>query len=150
MGALVLTDRQRVALEFVLRNGRLTIQDYEGLCPGVTRRTLQRDLRALAAKGLLAQEGATNLGVSLYAMGIGLAQPGLGAFVIDRLTPERHGIGMATFAQGLDLGMGLGGVLMGSIATQAGFTPMYLCGSGCRAVALAIFVWGSRTSEAQT
>jgi MFS family permease len=92
---------------------------------------------------------ALYLGVSLYAMGVGLAQPGLGAFVIDRLTPERRGIGMATFAQGLDLGMGLGGVLMGSIATQAGFTPMYLCGSGCLAVALAIFVWGSRTSEAQ-
>ena len=93
---------------------------------------------------------ALYLGVSLYAMGIGLAQPGLGAFVIDRLTPERRGIGMATFAQGLDLGMGLGGVLMGSIATHAGFTPMYLCGSGCLAVALVIFVWGSRTSEAQT
>ena len=38
---------------------------------------------------------ALYLGVSLYAMGIGLAQPGLGAFVIDRLTPERRGIGMA-------------------------------------------------------
>ena len=55
-----LSARQRIALEYALGNGRLTIQDYEGLCPGVTKRTLQRDLRALVAKGLLAQEGATN------------------------------------------------------------------------------------------
>ena len=74
---------------------------------------------------------ALYVGVGVYAMGIGLAQPGLGALMIDRLTPERRGLGMATFAQGLDLGMGLGGVLMGGIASQAGFTPMYVCGSGC-------------------
>ena len=81
-------------------------------------------------------------------MGIGLAQPGLGAWMIDRLTPERRGLGMATFAQGLDLGMGLGGVLMGSIASQAGFAPMYVCGSGCLAVGLAIFLSGSQRSHA--
>lgn len=92
---------------------------------------------------------ALYIAVSFYAAGIGLAQPGLGAFVIDRLTQERRGIGMATFAQGLDLGMGLGGVLMGSIATHAGFTPMYLCGSGCLIAALVVFMWGLRSSETQ-
>ena len=51
---------------------------------------------------------------------------------------------MSTFGQGTDLGMGLGGVLMGRIATHAGFTPMYLCGSGCIGVALAIFLCGNR------
>ena len=91
---------------------------------------------------------ALYVGVSVYAMGIGLAQPGLGALMIDRLTPERRGLGMATFAQGLDLGMGLGGVLMGSIASQAGFTPMYVCGSGCLAVGLVIFLFGSQRSQA--
>ncbi|HJY82439.1 MAG TPA: hypothetical protein VKK81_15335 [Candidatus Binatia bacterium] len=65
--------------------------------------------------------------------------------MIDRLTPERRGLGMSTFGQGTDLGMGLGGVLMGHIAAYVGFTPMYLCGSGCVGVALAIFLWGNRT-----
>lgn len=93
---------------------------------------------------------ALYIAVSFYAAGIGLAQPGLGALVIDRLSQERRGIGMATFAQGLDLGMGLGGVLMGGIATQAGFTPMYLCGSACLGVALVVFGWGLRSSKTQT
>ena len=87
------------------------------------------------------------LGVSLYGLGIGLAQPGLSAFVIDRLTPDRRGLGMSTFGQGIDLGMGLGGVLMGHIATQVGFTLMYLCGSGCIGVGLVVFLWGNRAAQ---
>lgn len=84
------------------------------------------------------------VGVSLYGLGIGLAQPGLSAFMIDRLAPERRGLGMSTFGQGLDLGMGVGGVLMGAIATHFGFTLMYLCGSVCASAGLAIFWWGTR------
>jgi MFS family permease len=86
------------------------------------------------------------LGVSLYGLGFGLAQPGLSAFTIDRLTPERRGVGMSTFGQGLELGMGLGGILMGYIATHAGFTIMYLSGSVCVATALAIFLLGNRAA----
>jgi MFS family permease len=86
------------------------------------------------------------LGVSLYGLGFGLAQPGLSAFTIDRLTPERRGVGLGTFAQGLELGMGLGAILMGYIATHAGFTIMYLSGSMCIAAALVIFLLGNRTA----
>ena len=52
-----LSDRQAVALGHVIEHGRLTIHDYEKLCPGANRRTLQRDLRALVEKGLLAEAG---------------------------------------------------------------------------------------------
>lgn len=55
-----LSDRQGVALGHALERGGLTIQDYENLCPGVSRRTLQRELRAMVDKGLLTPEGATN------------------------------------------------------------------------------------------
>jgi MFS family permease len=85
------------------------------------------------------------VGVGFYGLGIGLAQPGLSAFTIDRLAPERRGLGMSTFGQGLDLGMGAGGVLMGTIATQWGFPLMYLCGSICASLGLVIFWWGFRT-----
>lgn len=40
-----------------LAAGRLTIQELEALCPGVNRRTLQRDLKALVGKGLRAERG---------------------------------------------------------------------------------------------
>ena len=55
-----LSDRQALALGRVLDQGRLTIQDFATLCPGVNRRTLQRDLRDMVEKGLLATEGQTN------------------------------------------------------------------------------------------
>ena len=55
-----LSDRQAVALGRVLETGRLTIQEFEALNPGTNRRTLQRDLREMVKKGLLAPWGATS------------------------------------------------------------------------------------------
>jgi Tetracyclin repressor-like, C-terminal domain len=55
-----LSHRQRLALEYAIARGGLTIQNYEALCPQFSRRTLQRDLQAIAQKGLLDIEGKTN------------------------------------------------------------------------------------------
>ncbi len=55
-----LSVRQALALGQVLDVGRLTIQELEALCPGVNRRTLQRDLRDLVERGLLVAQGQTN------------------------------------------------------------------------------------------
>lgn len=55
-----LTNRQEKALEYALEHGGLTIQQYESLCPELSRRTLQRDLKSLLNKGLLISEGATS------------------------------------------------------------------------------------------
>jgi len=66
-----LSDRQRAALEHALENGGLTIQDYMALCPRLSRRTLQRELKAMVDKELLIPEGATN---RLYYR-LGLVKP---------------------------------------------------------------------------
>ena len=55
-----LSERQTLALGHVLEHGRLVIQEYEALCPGVNRRTLQRDLKVLVEKGLLKPRGSTS------------------------------------------------------------------------------------------
>ncbi len=55
-----LSDRQRVALQWVLERGILTTNDLAALCPGISRRSLQRDLREMVELGLLTSEGATN------------------------------------------------------------------------------------------
>jgi Fic family protein len=55
-----LNERQGMAIEHLLQTGRMDIRDYEALCPGVSRRTLQRDLSALEARGLVSHEGETN------------------------------------------------------------------------------------------
>ncbi|MCX7005417.1 MAG: Fic family protein, partial [bacterium] len=52
-----LADRQVKALEYLLEHGRLTIQEYEAVCPGVNRRTLQRDLKSMADKAMLVEGG---------------------------------------------------------------------------------------------
>jgi Fic family protein len=55
-----LNGRQTSAVRFMLEQGRLTIQAFESLCPQANRRSLQRDLRELARKGVIASTGATN------------------------------------------------------------------------------------------
>jgi len=42
------------------QHGKLTIQDFEALCPSVNRRSLQRDLEGMVDKKLIAAGGATN------------------------------------------------------------------------------------------
>lgn len=54
-----LSARHAVALDYVLEHGSLAIQDYELLCPGVNRRTLQRDLKLLISKGLFDERGTS-------------------------------------------------------------------------------------------
>lgn len=55
-----LTARQTQALGYILECGKMTIQDYESLCPDVNRRTLQRDLKKMVNRGLLQTEGETH------------------------------------------------------------------------------------------
>jgi len=55
-----LNERQTKAIEYLLQFDRLTIQDYEVLCPEVNRRSLQRDFKIMIEKELIAAEGATN------------------------------------------------------------------------------------------
>lgn len=55
-----LNDRQSKALGYLLEHKKLTIQNFEALCPTVNRRSLQRDLKVMQDKGLATSEGATN------------------------------------------------------------------------------------------
>ena len=54
-----LSDRQAMALAHILVHGSLTIQDFERLCSRVSRRTLQRDLKLIIDKGLLAEKSTS-------------------------------------------------------------------------------------------
>jgi Fic family protein len=53
-----LSARQALALAHVIERGRLAIQEYGALCPGVNRRTLQRDLKALVGMRLIEEQGS--------------------------------------------------------------------------------------------
>ena len=55
-----LNKRQEKALRIMLENGEMGIQDYEKMCRGVTRKTLQRDMKEMMEKGLVVREGRTS------------------------------------------------------------------------------------------
>ena len=53
-------ERKTKEIEYLLLHERLSIQDYEVLCPSVNRRSSQRDLKILIEKELIDSESATN------------------------------------------------------------------------------------------
>lgn len=55
-----LNQRQVSALRYIVQNGILSGYEFQALFPNISRRTLQRDLKALIQAGLLIAEGATN------------------------------------------------------------------------------------------
>lgn len=55
-----LSERQKLAVEHMATEGALSIQQFERMCPDVTRRTLQRELKDLIDKGLVESSGATS------------------------------------------------------------------------------------------
>lgn len=55
-----LNERQGKAIDFLLEHKKLTIQDYEKLCPDINRGSLQRDLKGMLDKQIISSEGATH------------------------------------------------------------------------------------------
>lgn len=55
--ALDLNPRQQAALNYLLRNRRITNSTYQDLCPGVHSETLRRDLADLVRRGVLIKVG---------------------------------------------------------------------------------------------
>lgn len=55
-----LSARQKLAIEYITKQGGLTIQEFEKICPGVTRRALQRELKDLMNKEIIVSSGATS------------------------------------------------------------------------------------------
>lgn len=53
-----LNERQAGALGHLIQYGELSIQDFEALCPEVNRRSLQRDLKGMIEKKVIAEVGA--------------------------------------------------------------------------------------------
>lgn len=61
-----LSERQTKALRFLHDHAEMHIRDLEAMCPGVNRRTLQRDLQQMEDRGLVGRKGAARQ--SLYVL----------------------------------------------------------------------------------
>ncbi|MFZ0242855.1 MAG: hypothetical protein WAL90_14525 [Desulfobacterales bacterium] len=83
-----LSDRQAKALAHILEHGSLTIQDFEGLCPDINRRSLQRDLKAMVDGGLIVTEGETHQLLYRFAEETNFCD----RFATKFTTPLRHAL----------------------------------------------------------
>lgn len=75
----------------------------------------------------------------LYGLAFGTVQPILNALVISLSPPERRGAANATFAMAMDLGIGLGAVVLGFIVQKLGFEAMYLSSAVFALIALIMY-----------
>jgi predicted HTH transcriptional regulator len=50
---VILNKRQEIALEYVKKYGKITNQDYRSLFPGISDKTIYRDLQDMVKKDLL-------------------------------------------------------------------------------------------------
>lgn len=85
----------------------------------------------------------------LFGLAAGAGQPALTALAIDLAPPGRRGAAMGTFTATFELGMGAGAIVMGWIATQTGYSTMFLIGSAAPVLALILGLSQSRAASAR-
>jgi MFS family permease len=99
-------------------------------------------LRCAAAAGLIEAAGLVTIAfahslevaiVGAVAMGAGFSIlfPSLALVVVNRVPEERRGVAMGTFTAFFDLGMGLGGPLVGAAAALGGYEAAFLLSALC-------------------
>jgi MFS family permease len=79
-----------------------------------------------------------------YGAGLGAVFPALQAWVIDRVEPHRRGEATATFYNSFDLGIGIGAIVLGMVATWTNYATMYLLSSVFFIVYLVMYFWYER------
>jgi predicted MFS family arabinose efflux permease len=79
------------------------------------------------------------LAAVFYGAGFGAIFPGLQAWVIDRVEPQRRGVATATFYNAFDIGIGSGAMLLGLVATWSNYATMYLVSSVFFLIYLAVY-----------
>jgi len=98
----------------------------------------------VTAASLILLTKATSLSLFLlsgviYGIGFATVQPILSALVITLAPPERIGAANATFAVAMDLGIGLGSIILGFIIQKAGYVYMYTSSAVFAILALIVY-----------
>lgn len=75
----------------------------------------------------------------LYGIGFGSAQPTLQAATLDLVSPAKKGMANALFFTAIDLGIGLGSILLGVISQFFGFSALFAACAGSGIIALMVF-----------
>jgi len=57
IGSLDLNERQKKAIYFLKKHGKITNRDFQKLCPTLTRETLRKDLNDMICKNIIIKKG---------------------------------------------------------------------------------------------
>ncbi|KAB8125543.1 MFS transporter [Gracilibacillus oryzae] len=77
---------------------------------------------------------------ALYGLGFGTVQPALQAWAINQSPANRKGMANATFFSFFDLGVGIGAIGFGLIASAFGYRFIYATGAGSVTIAIILYV----------
>jgi len=100
---------------------------------------------AFVLASMLVLAGATALpqlivSALLYGLGFGATQPTLQAWMLRSTPRERHGFANSMYYNSTDLGVALGAVLLGAIASRTGYARMYDYSAMIMAAFLVLYV----------
>lgn len=132
------------AIVLVIRSVGARIPDVLG--PHLTlRAALGVCTTGLVTMGLWQRPAGLFAGTAVFAVGVGLAFPGLMSLAVAGAPPSERGAVLGTFTAFVDLGFGLGAVTLGVVAAAGGYPSAFLAASAISATGLlALLTRGAR------
>jgi MFS family permease len=80
----------------------------------------------------------------VWGLGFGATQAALTTYLVDRIPPEVRPTALSTFTLGTDIGIGLGGIFLGTLLQATDFTVLYLVAGLLAGAGIVIFGFGHR------
>ncbi|MBN8207745.1 MFS transporter [Bacillus sp. NTK071] len=97
-------------------------------------------LAAMIDLTLLSNQFMLLLAAFLFGVGFGSVQPALQAWAVNEAPLNRKGMANATFFSAFDLGVGLGAMFFGLIASKFGYADIYLTAGVSVIISMIIYV----------
>jgi len=80
------------------------------------------------------------LSALLYGLGFGAIQPTIQAWMLRSGTPEQHGMANSMFYNSTDVGVAVGSIILGAIASGSSYAVMYRYSAGFMVLFLVIYL----------
>lgn len=81
------------------------------------------------------------IAAAIYGLGFGSVQPALQAWAVEKSPANRKGMANATFFSFFDLGVGLGAMVFGQLASLYGYHAIYLTAAGSVLSSIILYVF---------
>lgn len=101
----------------------------------------------LLALSLVSSTWILAVAAVLYGMGYGCIQPSIQAWMVKEVRPEQRGMANGFFLNSIDLGIAIGAIVLGPIATHASYAVMYRWSSVFMLLFLVVYFLSQRSKR---